>query len=177
MAKKKTVKEIKEEKEEPQEKGSKKKKMKKEDVSEDASAEDVEFNEEPEEEEPEEVEEKKSKKKVEKKPKEDEWKTEDETTKNWMMVANATYIGAIVTYITTKERDDLDNEMVKFQAVQHLFMAMICFWFFPLYFVVTIIAVIMTSGGTCWEMPVFGEWTRKSLGMPPKEMKEEDDEE
>lgn len=149
----------------------KKKELKIADEEDEGAEEDIE---EPIEEEEEEEPEKKKEKKEKPKP---DWYTDDEHTRNWMMLANATYIGSIITYISTKDRKGLDMEMIKFQVIQGLFSNILLLLFFPAYLVFALIAVFKAKDGECWEMPGFGGLARTALGMEIKEKMEEDDEE
>ncbi len=100
--------------------------------------------------------------------------TEDEKTSRWMLYANLTSLGAFIAMIgMEKWEKGAERDMVVFQAVQQFFITLplmipgLNYIYFFVWIVLTIIALVKTNSGECWEMPFVSEYVYKALGQEP----------
>jgi hypothetical protein len=86
------------------------------------------------------------------------WTTEHLATKRLMMMANATPFGSLLAYLSLESKRGVDREMVRFQIAQNIIVSLFTFWWFPIYAIIALIAILKASSGECWEMPIIGPW-------------------
>ena len=96
--------------------------------------------------------------------------TEDEKTSRWMLYANLTWIGAFIAMIGLEKWErGAERDMVVFQAVQQFFITIpfmipvLNYVYVFVWLILTIIALMKTNSGECWEMPFVGEYVHKVL--------------
>ena len=96
--------------------------------------------------------------------------TKSEETSRWMLYANLTSLGAVIAMIgMEKWEKGAERDMVVFQAVQQFFITSplmipgLNYIYFFVWLVLTIIALMKTNSGECWEMPFVSEYVHKVL--------------
>ena len=96
--------------------------------------------------------------------------TEDEKTSKWMLYANLTWVGAFFVMIFLEKWDEgEERDMVMYQAVQQFFITLpmmipgLNYIFSIVWIVLTIMALVKSNSGDCWEMPFVSEYVHKVL--------------
>ena len=96
--------------------------------------------------------------------------TKSEKTSRWMLYANLTSLGAFIAMIgMEKWKKGAERDMVVFQAVQQFFITIplmipvLNYVYVFVWLVLTIIALVKSNSGECWEMPFVSEYVHKVL--------------